>query len=107
LPKLKKKKQKQEAKMKKLVLLIFLTGLIFIFASSDPAITNSIDQSNSCNINSENHTLVAASANCTPWNLQPNGCYERVCCCDSNGQHWCERCCPDKSGECVAYKVKC
>jgi len=60
-----------------------------------------------CEHNSENHTLVAASANCTPWNLQPNGCYERVCCCDSKGQHWCERCCPDKSGKCVAYKVKC
>jgi len=92
--------------MKKLALSIFFIGLIFVFASSTQSITKSTETLGSCNISSEN-LLLAASANCAPWNLQPNGCYERVCCCDKNGQHWCERCCPDKSGKCVAYKVKC
>ncbi|MGC8938541.1 MAG: hypothetical protein ACP5KH_06115 [Thermodesulfovibrio sp.] len=92
--------------MKKLVLAIFLIGLMFTFASSGLSTTKSFEQSNSCNINSEN-TLLVEAANCSQWSLQPNGCYERVCCCDKNGQHWCERCCPDKNGKCVAYKVKC
>ncbi len=50
---------------------------------------------------------VSEGVNCTPWNLQVDGCYERVCCCDSNGQHFCERCCPDQSGKCIAVRVKC
>lgn len=95
--------------MQRLVLSIFLIGLIFAFASSSLSLTKSTETSalGSCSISSENNLLLAASANCAPWNLQPDGCYERVCCCDKNGQHWCERCCPDKSGKCVAYKVKC
>ncbi|MEN2993772.1 MAG: hypothetical protein ABDH19_00285 [Thermodesulfovibrio sp.] len=93
--------------MKKLLLSIFLFGLIFALASSSFSVTESTLSLPSCKSASENNILFAASANCAPWNLQPNGCYERVCCCDSNGQHWCERCCPDKSGKCVAYKVKC
>lgn len=92
--------------MKKLVLSIFLMGIIFAFASSSLSITKSGDTPASCNIEAK-HILFAESANCAPWNLQPDGCYERVCCCDSNGQHWCERCCPDKDGKCVPYKVKC
>ncbi|MCS7215889.1 MAG: hypothetical protein NZ826_07055 [Thermodesulfovibrio sp.] len=92
--------------MKKLILLIFPLCFIFALASSSFSINDLNDTSSSCKITSEN-TLFAASANCGPWNLQPDGCYERVCCCDSNGQHWCERCCPDKTGKCVAYKVKC
>lgn len=51
--------------------------------------------------------LLVSNANCTEWSIQSNGCYERVCCCDSNGQYYCERCCPDASGKCVAYKIKC
>lgn len=92
--------------MKKLALSIFLMGLISVFASSSQSITNLTEPSYSCNAVGE-RILYTDSANCGPWNLQPDGCYERVCCCDKNGQHWCERCCPDKNGECVAYKVKC
>ncbi len=69
-----------------------------------PVIDNSssnLYQKNSTNI------MLAESANCTPWNKQFNGCYERVCCCDNKGQHWCERCCPDSSGKCIASRVKC
>jgi len=51
--------------------------------------------------------MLASSVNCTPWNMQPNGCYERVCCCDKNGASYCERCCPDSSGKCTAHRVKC
>lgn len=92
--------------MKRIILSMFLISLIFAFASSGLSTMNMEEKSDSCNINSEN-TLLAASANCTQWSLQLNGCYERVCCCDKNGHHWCERCCPDKDGKCTAYKIKC
>ncbi len=93
--------------MKKLFLSIFLMLLILVFASSGQSINESSAISDSCIIGSQNNLLYAATANCTEWSIQPDGCYERVCCCDKNGQHWCERCCPDKTGKCVAYKVKC
>lgn len=95
--------------MKKLALSIFLIGFIIAFASLSLSLSKSTETSalGSYGISSENNLLFAASANCAPWNLQPDGCYERVCCCDNNGSHWCERCCPDKKGRCVAYRVKC
>lgn len=57
---------------------------------------------------SEQIILAANNENsCSEWSMQTNGCYERVCCCDKNGQMWCERCCPDSSGKCIAYKIRC
>jgi len=91
--------------------LITISELSLDIVEQKPALQtktiNSFKRSNPCDINSRNNALLAAEVNCTPWNLQENGCYERVCCCDKKGRHWCERCCPDKSGKCVVYKIKC
>ncbi|GEM_PF-5024736 len=35
----------------------------------------------------------AAADNCTEWMLQNNGCYERVCARDSDGQMYCQQSC--------------
>lgn len=51
--------------MKRLVLSIFLIGLVFAFASSSLSLTKPTESSGSCNISSEN-ILLAASANCAP-----------------------------------------
>lgn len=53
-------------------------------------------------------TFASNDYNCSGWMKQLDGCYERVCCCDKNGQMWCERCCLDeRSGKCVVQKVRC
>lgn len=96
----------RRSKMKRFSLITILMVLILISASSALSTMNVDEKSGSCSIASEK-TLLAASANCSEWSVQLNGCYERVCCCDQNGQHWCERCCPDKSGKCIAQRVKC
>ncbi len=93
--------------MKKLQLIILLASFVFLFASTSQSNINIYEKSNSCSISLEKVVLYASSVSCSEWSIQPNGCYERVCCCDSSGKHFCERCCPDKDGKCIPSKVSC
>ncbi|MEJ5227297.1 hypothetical protein [Thermodesulfovibrio sp.] len=91
--------------MKRFVLFLIMATVVFVISGW----AGKIETYSSSNFSQKGSidNLFADTANCAPWNLQPNGCYERVCCCDKNGQHWCERCCPDKNGKCTPERVKC
>lgn len=92
--------------MKQLLLLALVLITVIFITSVGISTTANYGKSTKSPINSESF-LLAESAKCGPWNLQPDGCYERVCCCDKDGKHYCERCCPDKDGKCNVERVKC
>ena|GEM_PF-1676436 len=50
--------------------------------------------------------FVQLAPSCTDWMKQENGCYWRTCVGD-DGKQYCEECCPDANGNCVAQKVEC
>lgn len=91
--------------MKKLGIVFFLSVLTFIILNI--SFTKYLGGKFAYCNNSDYNLLISSSVSCGEWNLQQNGCYERVCCCDQNGYFWCERCCPDSSGKCTPYKVNC
>ncbi len=93
--------------MKRLSLITLLVSLVFLFTSTSGSNMNIYQGSNSCSMPFVKDILYASSVNCSEWSIQLNGCYERVCCCDSSGRHFCERCCPDKEGKCIPSKVSC
>lgn len=91
--------------MKKLIIVIF--GFAFAFFILNSLLIESYQSTTFPDMTLKNHPLYSNSASCGEWNLQTNGCYERVCCCDEKGHYWCERCCPDSSGKCTPYRVNC